>query len=274
MKILIVFIILILKVSLVYNLILYRCEFFTKIFEAQDYTFDEESGLLKIKIQNEFEIYWEIENSNIVPNKNDLENLVKFIIGNIWTNLHKYLIQHKWKTLNKLSIMNIEEKLKLVSIANIHRVSNFSLINKNSFRCCIEFIFELISLSSFNYVQFVNLDSIFSLNFCSPTFERLLKSMEYSIKKVRIGLNKSLIDNTFFKYKANECKKILLEYKNEPITNTLYRFLVKSNLIESIEEIELELSNDFDPDVLFELVSNYESNTFIILKTKLILSLR
>ena len=53
----------------------------------------------------------------------------------------------------------------------------------------------------------------------------------------------------------------------------LYKFLVKSNLIESIEEIQLEMSNDFDPDMLFELVSNYESNSFIILKTKLIFSL-
>ena len=62
----------------------------------------------------------------------------------------------------------------------------------------------------------------------------------------------------FFDFKNTEHRKILLEYKNEPFTHTLYRFLVKSNLIESIEEIELELSNDFDPDVLFELVSNYK----------------
>ena len=38
----------------------------------------------------------------------------------------------------------------------------------------------------------------------------------------------------------------------------LYKFFIKSNLIESIEEVELELSNDFDPDLLFELISNYE----------------
>ena len=86
--------------------------------------------------------------------------------------------------------------------------------------------------------------------------------MKYSIKKVRIRLGKPLINYGFFYYKDTEFKKILLEYKNEPFTHTLYRFLVKSNLIESIEEIELELSNDFDPDLLFELVSNYESNNF------------
>ena len=228
------------------------------MFETQDYIFDEESGLLKIKILNEFEISWEIEKSNLVPSKNDLEDLVEFTIGNIWINLHKYLIQHKWKTWNKLSIMNIETKLKLISATNIHRASNFSLNNKNFNSSCIELIFELISLSSFNHVEFTNLDSIFSLNFSSPTFERLLKWMGYSIKKVRIQLRKSLINYTFFKYKDTEFKKILLEYKNDPITNTLYRFLVKSNLIESIEEVELELSNDFDPDLLFELISNYE----------------
>ena len=276
MKILIVFItlILILKISLVYNLILYRCGLFTKMFESQDYTFDEESGLLKIKISDDIKISWIIENSNIMPNKNDLEDLVKFIIGNIWINLHKYLIQHKWKTWNKLSIINIEEKLKLISIANIHRVSHFELIKKNSHPSCIELIFELISLSSFNNVLFRNLDSIFSLNFSSPTFERLLKSMKYSIKKVWIILSAPLIGHSFFDYKATEYEKILLEYKNEPITNTLYRFLVKSNLIESIEEVELGLTNDFDPDKLFELVSNYESINFLILKTNLIFSLR
>ena len=232
------------------------------MFESQDYTFDEESGLLKINFSNEFEVYWKIENSNLVPNKNDLEDLVKFIIGNIWINLHNYLIQHKWKTWNKLSIMNIEEKLKLISIANIHRFSNFRLINKNPIPSCIELIFEMISLSSFNHVVFTNLDSIFTLNFSSPTFERLLKGMKYSIKKVWIRLNKPLIDQGFFYYKDTEHIKILLEYRNEPFTNTLYRFLVKSNLIESIEEIGLEISNDFDPDVLFELVSNYESINF------------
>ena len=177
------------------------------MFETQNYTFDEESGLLKIKIPNEFEISWVIENSNIVPNKIDLEDLVKFIIGNIWINLHKYLIQHKWKTWNKLSIINIEEKLKLISIANIHRVSNFSLIIYNFLPSCIELIFELISLSSFNYVRFTNLDSIFSLNFSSPTFERLLKQMKYSIKKVWIRLRKPLIGHSFFDY-----FKFLIEY--------------------------------------------------------------
>ena len=237
---------------------MYRCDLFTNIFETQDYTFNEESGLLKIKISNDIEISWVIEKSNIIPSKNDLEDLVKFIIGNIWINLHKYLIQHKWKTWNKLSIINIEEKLKSISIANIHRVSHFSLGNKNSLPSCIELIFELISLSSFNDVQLINLDSIFSLNFSSPTFERLLKWMKYSIKKVWIRLRTPLIDNAFFYYKDTEYKKILLEYKNEPFTQNLYRFLVKSNLIESIEEIELQLSNDFDPDLLFELVSNYE----------------
>ena len=238
---------------------MYRCELFTKIFETADYTFEEESWLLKINFSNEFEVYWKIENSNLVPNKNDLEDLVKFIIGNIWINLHNYLIQHKWKTWNKLSIMNIEENLKLNSTTNIHIVSQLRLINNNAYLSCIELIFEMVSLSSFNHVVFVNLDSIFSLNFSSPTFERLLKSMKYSIKKVRIQLRGPLIDNEFFNYKATEYKKILLEYRNDPITNNLYRFLVKSNLIESIEEVELELSNDFDPDVLFELVSNYES---------------
>ena len=252
----------ILKISLVYNLILYRCELFTKMFDALDYTFDEESGLLKIKITYDIEICWIIEKSNIMPNKNDLDDLVKFIIGNIWINLHNYLIQHKWKTWNKLSITNIETKIKLISIANIHRVSNFILKTKNSFPSCIELIFELISLSSFNHVQFSNLASIFSLNFSSPTFERLLKWMKYSIKKVKIWLRKPLIGHTFFEYKDTEYNKILLEYKNEPITNTLYRFLVKSNLIESTEEVQLEWSNDFDPDVLFEFVSNYLLNNF------------
>ena len=151
----------ILKISLVYNFILYRCEIFTNMLEAQDYIFDEESGLLKINISNDIEIYWGIKKSNIIPNKNDLEDLVKFIIGNIWINLHKYLIQHKWKTWNKLSIMNIEEKLRLISIANIHRVSHFSLANKNTLPSCIELIFELICYSSFNNALFVNLDSIF-----------------------------------------------------------------------------------------------------------------
>ena len=245
---------------------MYRCGLFTKIFETQDYTFDEESGSLKIKTPNEFEISWTFEKSNIMPNKTELEDLVKFIIGNIWINLHKYLIQHRWKTLNKLLITNIESKLKLISIANIHKVSNFILNNKNSPPSCIELIFELISLSSFNHVQLKNLDSIFSLNFSSPTFERLLKWMKYSIKKVRILLSEPLIGDEFLNYKATEYKKILLEYKNDPISNTLYRFLVKSNLIESIEEIELKLSNDFDPDKLFELVANYESNNFYNIK--------
>ena len=227
------------------------------MFETADYTFDEESGFLKIKISNDIEIFWKIEKSNIMPNKNDLEDLVKFIIGNIWINLHNYLIQHKWKDQNKLSIINIEEKLKWISIVNIHRLSNLSLINKRTVQSCIELIFELISLSSFNDILFTNLDSIFSLNFSSPTFERLLKWMKYSTKKVWIWLSKSLIDNLFFDYKKTEPKKILFEYRNEPFTQMLYKFLVKSNLIESIEEIELELSNDFDPDLLFELVSNY-----------------
>ena len=199
--------------SLVYNLILYRCGLFTNMFEAPDYIFDEESGLLKIKIPYDIEIYWGIKKSNIMPNKNDLDDLVKFIIGNIWINLHKYLIQHKWKTWNKLSIMNIGEKLKLISIANIHRVSNFRLINKGSVHSCIELIFELISLSSFNYVQFTNLDSIFSLNFSSPIFERLLKWMKYSIKNVRIRLIEPLIGWRFFDYKATEHNKILLNIK-------------------------------------------------------------
>ena len=236
------------------------------MFEAQDYAFDEESGLLKIKILNKFEIFWQIEKSNIMPSKNDLEDLVKLIIGNIWINLHKYLIQHRWKTLNKLSIMNIETKIKLISIANIHRLSHLYLSYKNSLPSCIELIFELISLSSFNCVEFRNLDSIFSFNFSSPTFERLLKSMKYSIKKVWIQLRTLLIEWRFFYYKDTELNKILLEYKNEPITNTLHRFLVKSNLIESIEEVELELTNDFDPDKLFELVSNYESINFFNIK--------
>ena len=133
-----------------------------------------------------------------MTNKNDHEDLVKFIIGNIWVNLHKYLIQHKWKTWNKLSIMNIEEKLKLISIDNIHRVSYLGFVNKNSFPSCIELIFELISLSSFNYVCFINLDSIFSLNFSSPIFQRLLKWMKYSIKKVLIRLRESVINCVFF----------------------------------------------------------------------------
>ena len=228
------------------------------MFETADYTFDEESGFLKIKITFGIEIFWKIEKSNIMPNKNDLEDLVKFIIGNIWINLHNYLIQHKWKTWNKLSIINIEEKLKWISIANIHRVSNLSLIHKRSVQSCIELIFELISLSSFNNILFTNLDSIFSLNFSSPTFKKLLKWMKYSIKKVWIQLSKPLIDNLFFDYKKTEPKKILLEYRNEPFTQILYKFLVKSNLVKSIEEIELELSNDFDPDLLFELISNYK----------------
>ena len=245
------------------------------MFETKNYTFDEESGLLKINISNECEVYWKIENSSIMPNENDLEDLVKFIIGNIWINLHKYLIQHKWKTWNKLLIMNIEEKLKLISTTNIHRVSHLNLTNRNFPSSCIELIFEMISLSSFSHVIFINLISIFSLNFSSPIFKRLLKWMKYSIKKVRIELSESLINYSFFEYKDTEHKKILLEYKNDPITNTLYRFLVKSNLIESIEEIQLELSNDFDPNVLFELVSNYESNNlFIVLKTQLIFLLR
>ena len=82
--------------------------------------------------------------------------------------------------------------------------------------------------------------------------------MKYSIKRVWIRLNKPLIKYRSVNYKKTGHGKILSEYKNEPFTHTLYRFLVKSNLIESIEEIEIELSNDFDPDLLFELVSNYE----------------
>ena len=55
---------------------------------------------------------------------------------------------------------------------------------------------------------------------------------------------------------------ILSEYKNDALTHMLYKFLVKSNLIDSIEEIKLDLSAKFVSDILFKLISNYKSKYF------------
>ena len=42
----------------------------------------------------------------------------------------------------------------------------------------------------------------------------------------------------------------------------LYKFLVKSNLIDSVEEIKLQLNAKFDCDILFKLISEYKSKFF------------
>ena len=55
---------------------------------------------------------------------------------------------------------------------------------------------------------------------------------------------------------------ILSEYKNDTLTHMLYKFLVKSKLIDSIEVIELNLSTNFDSDLLFKLISEYKSKWF------------
>ena len=42
----------------------------------------------------------------------------------------------------------------------------------------------------------------------------------------------------------------------------LYKFLVESNLIDSVEEIKLQLNAKFDCDILFKLISEYKSKFF------------
>ena len=53
---------------------------------------------------------------------------------------------------------------------------------------------------------------------------------------------------------------MIFEYGHDQLTHILFNFLVKSKLIDSIEELELELSTNFDDDLLFKLISEYKNN--------------
>ena len=96
------------------------------------------------------------------------------------------------------------------------------------------------------------IEEVFSLKFSSPMIKTLFRGIKCSIKKLSLhSLDLNISDTQYL--------MILSEYENDALTHMLYKFLVKSKLIDSIEEIEFELSDLFDCDVLFKLISEYKS---------------
>ena len=58
---------------------------------------------------------------------------------------------------------------------------------------------------------------------------------------------------------AENDKLILSEFSNDYPTHILYKFLVKSKLIDSIKHIELGFNQVIDSELLFKLISEYKS---------------
>ena len=134
------------------------------ILELEKYSFNEEGKALFINIDSDIKVAWEIKDYNILSSDDNIKELCYFIIGNIWINLYKYLFHHLWwKTNNDLSIRINKIKLKLESflMVNKSKIDNISINYKNDYLSIVDFIFCIISLSSFNCVSLERIIEIF-----------------------------------------------------------------------------------------------------------------
>ena len=134
------------------------------ILELEKYSFNEEGKALFINIDSDIKVAWEIKDYNILSSDDNIKELCNFIIGNIWINLYKYLFHHLWwKTNNDLSIRINKIKLKLESflMVNKSKIDNISFNYKNDYLSIVDFIFCIISLSSFNCVSLERIIEIF-----------------------------------------------------------------------------------------------------------------
>ena len=135
------------------------------ILELGEYSFNEEGKTIFINIDYDIKVIWEIQDSNILSSDDNIKELCNFIIGNIWINLYYYLIQHSWQLNNDLSkrINKIKSKLEAFLIVNNSKIDNISLNYKSDYYSIIDFIFMIISLSSFNCVSLERIIEIFFL---------------------------------------------------------------------------------------------------------------
>ena len=149
--------------SLVYKIILNRLQNFVHILEFEEYSFNEDGKSISIRIDSDITVKWEIQDSNILSSDDNIKELCNFIIGNIWINLYYYLIQHRWQLNNGLpkKINKIKSKLETFLIVKNSKIDNISLNYKRDYYSIIDFIFMIISLSSFNCVSLERIIEIF-----------------------------------------------------------------------------------------------------------------
>ena len=246
--------------SLVYKCFLNRLQNFTNILEFRKYNTNEDGKTVFIVINSDITVKWEIQDSNILLSDDNINELCSFIIGNIWINLYNYLIQHWWQINNDLPkrINKIKSKLESFLTANNSKIDNISFVYKDDYSSIIEFIFGIISLSSFNCVSLKLIETICSRKFSSPIIKTLFKGIEYSIETLCIKPT-----NRYYRFGIFEINEydehILSEFNNDYHTHMLYKFLVKSKLINSIKNIELEFTVDIDYVLLFKLLSECKS---------------
>ena len=174
--------------------------------------------------------------------------------------LFNFLIQHMWIKENTLSkrINDIKSTLESLMTKDF-QIDRISLCHANHNSSSVEFIFEIITLSSFDHVLFQYFKEVFTSKLSSPIVKTLFKGMRYSIKKLDIR-NHKIIESSEF---SNEVKwdyiSIASECNYDLLTHILFNFLVKSKLIESIEEIQLEFTDSINSELLFKLISGYKS---------------
>ena len=131
---------------------------------------------------------------------------------------------------------------------------------KNDYSSIIKFIFSIISLSSFNCVSLKLIEEIYSRKFSSQIINKLFEGIEYSIETLCI--KPPYVIGLFGIYEIDENhKNILSDFNNDDPIQVLYRFLVKSKLIDSIKNIELEFTDWIDYELLFKLISEYKSKS-------------
>ena len=229
------------------------------ILEHEKYSFNEVGKTIFINIAPGIIVKWEIQDSNIFSSDDNIKELCNFIIGNIWISLFKYLIQHRWKINKWLKIRINEINNKLIQLLILkNKIDRISFYYKNDYSSIIEFIFRIISLSSFNCVSLKLIEKIFSRNFSSPIINKLFEGIEYSIETLYI--KPPYVVGLFDIFDIDEYDKhILSEYSNDYPTLIIYKFLVKSKLIYSIKNIELEFTHLIDYDLLFKLISEFKS---------------
>ena len=135
--------------------------------------------------------------------------------------------------------------MKSFAMINKKEMDRILIYHKDYSTSFFKSIFEFVALSSFNNVFFSHFEKIFTFDFSTWVVKTLLKGIKYSIKKLYI-ISLNLEDsNDYSKMLANCYFKLISEYKHDNLTHILYKFLVKSSLIEPINEIELELLNNF-----------------------------
>ena len=145
----------------------------------------------------------------------------------------------------------------IISIWLNVQIQNEKIANSTIYLNAVNFAADIISLLSFPKITLNKPIAILTQMCLTSTFKNLFKITNSNIKKVTIGqyFIESEIQNP--NYSNAQFRTIILEYGVNINTYCLYKFLINSGIISSIEEVEFLDVWDIDLNSFVKLVRKY-----------------